>query len=599
MSVRRVSALAVTALAAMICLSCGDVYRPVVIPINPTPPNPSGFHAVFAISSNVPFNKGAAFQIDVSGDTNIGQANMGWNPTHAAILPTNSRVFVASAGTLNVGGADVVTAFTPAANSSAGTGLGTPTTFTFPNVGPAGPDGLPTWVCSYLPDFLTTTQFNSVYVANYGVENDPACLPNGLSSTDSVAVLGLSNSAITNIAYLPGGSHPVALAETPNAQHLYVVNQGTGTVTDLSPTDLSTKATIAVGATPVWAAARNDNQRVYVLTQGDGTLVPIDVATDAVLPSPTVGAGANFVLFEPHLNRLYVTNPTTGTVDVFAATGGPQDTPVLLAAISMTAGSNPPCAVACSPVSVAALPDGSRFYVASYVTQPNCPDVNVGTSSPCMIPMLTVFDALSMLPRQPTSNLLAPSYSLPLLTSPQFSASQYAVSPVASCVPAANYAPGTTRFRMFATASADSSHVYVSICDAGVIADVRTTTSTITTGGNNAPDVLITDISAPLGTCTGANCSGVATITSYSISSGVATFTANNNFIPGTRVAISGFTGTTGSQLNGQTLTVLASQLSGTTFQCNVSVADGSGTDTGTAVPISPPQRPIYLVTGQ
>jgi hypothetical protein len=139
----------------------------------------------------------------------------------------------------------------------------------------------------------------------------------------------------------------------------------------------------------------------------------------------------------------------------------------------------------------------------------------------------------------------------------------------------------------------------VTVCDAGIIADVVTTTSTISTGGNNAPDTLIADIPAPLGTCTGASCSTVATITSYSISSGLATFTANNNFVPGTRVAISGLTSTPGSLLDGQTLTVLASGLSGTSFQCSVSVGDGSGTETGTAVPISPPQSPIFLVTGQ
>ena len=593
-------ARALAALALIICVSCGDVYRPVVIPVNPTPPNPAPFHAVFAISNNVPFNKGAALQIDVSGDTNIGQADMGVNPTHAAVLPNNSRVFVAGAGSLYAGGSDVITAFTPAANSPVGTGLGTPTTFTFPNFGPTGTGGAPAWSCSYLPDFVATTQTSAVFVANYGVDNDPACLPN-LSSTDSVAVVTLASNAITNFAYLPAGAHPVALAETPNSQHLYVVNQGNGTVVDLSPTDLSTHATIPVGTTPVWAVARNDNQRVYVLTQGDGTLVSIDVASDTVVGSASVGAGANYLIVDPHLNRLYVTNPATSTVYVFAATGGANDTPVLLSSINMTAGANPPCATACSPVSVTALADGSRFYVASYATETACSDVNVGNTSPCMIPMLTVFDALSMTPKQPTSNLLAPSYSLPLLAVPRFAAAQYAVPPVTSCVPAATYAPGTTRFRMFTTSAADSSHVYVSICDAGAIADIRTTTSTISSGSNNVPDTLITNILSPLGTCSGVTCSTVATVTSFSITSNVVTFQATNSFIPGTRVAISGLTSTNGKPMNGQTLTVLATGLSGTQFACNVSgLADVASTiDAGTAVPISPPQSPIFLLAGQ
>jgi YVTN family beta-propeller protein len=513
MSLRRVGGLATVALAMMVCLSCGDIYRPVVIPIAITPPNSANFHAVFGISANAQINPGAALQIDVSGDTDIGQANIGINPTHAAILPNNSRVFVASAGSFFPGQSDVVTAFAPAFSSSVATGLGTPITFTYPNVGPIGSAGTPTWFCSYLPDFLTTTETTRMYVAKYGVENYPGCALN-LSSTDSVAVLSNTENTITKIAYLPAGAHPVALAETPNDQHLYVVNQGNDTVSDLSPVDLSITATIAVGTTPVWAVARPDNQRVYVLSQGSGTLVAIDVATDTILPSQTnlsVGVGANFLLYDPHLNRLYVTNPTNGTLYVFSATGGsdlsgnPNDTPTLLATISMTAGANPPCSGICSPVSVAALRDGSRFYVASFETQTSCSDPNVGGTA-CIIPLLTVFDARSMTVKPASASLRSPSISL--LSTPHFAASQYALPRVTACDAAPTYAPGTTRFRMHATAAADSSHVYVSICDGGTIADVVTTTNTIATG-SNTPDTLVTDIPAPFGACSG-TCSSAA-----------------------------------------------------------------------------------------
>jgi hypothetical protein len=50
---------------------------------------------------------------------------------------------------------------------------------------------------------------------------------------------------------------------------------------------------------------------------------------------------------------------------------------------------------------------------------------------------------------------------------------------------------------MFAAASSDSSHVYVSICDAGVIADVSAVSSSIASGGTNAPDTLISDLPTP------------------------------------------------------------------------------------------------------
>jgi DNA-binding beta-propeller fold protein YncE len=671
MSLRRVGKLAAVGLATLLWMSCGEIYRPVVIPINTTPPNPANFHAVFGISANQPFNQGTALQIDVSGDSDIGVANMGVGPTHAALLPNYSRVFVASAGSLYSGDVDVITAFTPAARGTTATGLGTPVTFTFPNLGAGqsasissisengnlvtvtlsaalsqakvgaviqissvsvagyvgsflissvngttityqdstpnlaatsgGTATIPTF-CSYQPDFLTTTQNSAIYVANYGVENGLNC---NLGSTDSVAVLNSTTNQMPNIVYLPAGSHPVALAETPNAQNLYVVNQGNNTITDLFPIDLSTIATIPVGNTPVWAVSRVDGNRIYVLTQGDGQLVPIDTATNTVLQSQTnlsVGAGANFILYDPDLNRLYVTNPSTGTVYVFSATGGtdpggtPNDTPRLLATISMTAGANPPCPNGCSPVSVAALPDGSRFYVASYETAATCPDPNIGSSASCVIPRLTVFDAPSFTVKPISASLLAPSLSL--VTSPQFAATQYAVPQVASCVPAATYAPGTTRFRMFATAAADSSHVYVSICDAGAIADVSTTTNTISMG-SNTPDSLVTDIPSPFAACSSVSCN-VAAITGFSISSNVVTFQAVNAFVTGQRVVISGLSSTAGSVLNGQSLTVLATGLSGTQFECSFSSADvGLTSDTGTAVPLPPTQSPVFLLTGQ
>ena len=349
--------------------------------------------------------------------------------------------------------------------------------------------------CRYLPDFVVAAQTSTVFVANYGVESDPNC---DLSSTDSIAVLSNTLNSITNIVYLPAGSHPVAMAEvqSPTGDKLYVANQGSNLISSFNTVDMSANTVNGFSGTlPVWLVARGDGQRVYALTQGDGHLVPIDPATDTVLGSQTnlsVGSGANFILYEPNLNRLYVTNPTTSTVYVFSATGGldpstllPNDTPTLLATISLSAGANPPCPNGCSPLSVAALPDGSRFYVASYETAAACPDSHVAGG--CVIPRLTVIDARNFALRVP---------AMFLLTSPPFAATQYAVPPVSTCVASSPYAPGSARFRVFAAPAADSSRVHVSICDAGVVAVVNTTTNTISTG-TNAPDTLVTDLLAP------------------------------------------------------------------------------------------------------
>jgi DNA-binding beta-propeller fold protein YncE len=572
MSFRRVGWVAAIALATLLELSCGQIYRPVVIPINITPPAPANFHAVFGISVNAAFNPGTALQIDVSGDSDIGQANMGINPTHAAILPNNSRVFVANAGgSLCPAGTDLITAFFPASDSPTGTGLGTVTTFTLPNTtstqssgitaisesgnvvtvtlsaplstvasaqivisnvtvtgqNPTGYNGcfaissvngttvqyvdpvaglpaasaggtatVPTF-CPYIPVYLASSQNNAMFVANYGVEGDPNC---NFSSTDSVAYLDTLNNTVGNIAYLPAASHPVAMVETPNALNLYVLNQGSNSVTDLSPADLSTLGTTPVGSIPAWAVARPDGQRLYVITQGDGELYTINTATNAVMPgSPQAvgGAGANFVLYDKSLNRLYVTNPTAGKVYLFDATADPPapiGSPTGAIAIPLPPACTAATCSAVMPVSVAALADGSRFYVASYATATgsSCPDPNVaaGVAAGCVIPQVTVFDAGTLAVKTTVFPLM------PSVASPVNQVQPFALASVPFCAPVIPYTPASSRFRMSAAASTDGSRVYASMCDGGSVAIVNTTTSTIATGVNTS-DNLVTDLLAP------------------------------------------------------------------------------------------------------
>jgi len=226
-----------------------------------------------------------------------------------------------------------------------------------------------------------------------------------------------------------------------------------------------------------------------------------------------VGAGANYILYDKNTSRLYVTNPSTGLVYLFSAIGDsptPLPTPAGNPPGALVIPPVPPCVAApatcgpVTPVSIAALPDGSRFYVASYQTQTPCSDLNAGSGS-CIIPMVTVFDAHSLTIRTASSSYFGAELSL--LSGPPFVPAdfntnppkppQYAIPATQSCVPAAIYSPGSTRFRMFATAAADSSHVYVSICDAGVIAAISTVTNTVSQG-TNAEDRLVIDLLAPL-----------------------------------------------------------------------------------------------------
>ena len=122
---------AVMLAAALLCVACGQIYRPVVIPTQLTPPTPANFHTVFGLDANVPGQPGAAVQIDVSGDSVVGQTptdpngkNVGILPTHLAVLPSQSRLFVASAGGLFTNGTDLVAALVGDVELSAVRGLG-------------------------------------------------------------------------------------------------------------------------------------------------------------------------------------------------------------------------------------------------------------------------------------------------------------------------------------------------------------------------------------------------------------------------------------------------------------------------------------------
>jgi hypothetical protein len=86
--------LAGVLLLGLICISCGDVYRPTIIP-NPVPtPDPKSFHAVIAVNQNTTFNPGTGMQMDVAGDSNAGVTKVAMGPVHAAVI--GARVYVAN-----------------------------------------------------------------------------------------------------------------------------------------------------------------------------------------------------------------------------------------------------------------------------------------------------------------------------------------------------------------------------------------------------------------------------------------------------------------------------------------------------------------------
>jgi DNA-binding beta-propeller fold protein YncE len=412
----RCTAFALLLLAMLICTGCGDVFRPVANPQPGPVPDPKNFHFAIVASQNAPGNQGSAMQIDVSGDTNVGVVkagalglgSLGQGPVHAAILtPNANRVYVANG--LN----DSVTTFSPANLFGP---VSTAITITLPT--------------GSQPVFVHSTESGRMYVANFAANN--------------VAVINTISNVVTN--FIAVGANPAVLAETPDGRKLYSVNKGAGSITAINTVDL-TSTTISGFTGLVWAVASLDSKKLYVLDQNG--LSVIEALTDTPIP-PVVplAAGSNFMALDPHLNRLYITNPGAGSLTILdAAVTPPMVLPNTVALPSTVAMATP-------------LNDGTRAYVASYqvgaCTAPNDP------ADTCVSSQVQVI--------RTSDNTLSKTIDLGSvdLTSTGLLQSK----------PVCDDAASSGRFPVSMASSVDSSRVYVANCYAGSTSVIRTSDDT-------------------------------------------------------------------------------------------------------------------------
>jgi YVTN family beta-propeller protein len=470
----RAARVAFALLLMFICTSCGETYRPVAFPIIPTPPNPGTFHFILALSGNgmnasdtvQPPTPGSTIRYDTSGDTVVGIIDTGAGPVHAAVLPSGAAWYAANSLE------DTITVSTTSASS-------TRTTIALPDT-PGDPTAIPPVApILALPVFVHTTENSKVYVANYNYGT--------VSVINASTNVVIANVGVDPLAAIPNlAAHPVALAELPNGQKVYSANQGNGSVTVINTVDDSVGIVLnTVGSSPVSAAARSDSQRVYVLDRSSGNISVIDPTTtpDTVIGTVPTAAGADYMLYDSKRNRLYVMSSGDNALWAFDAVAS-VPTPLFSAPLNMVPpaqSTNHPCSTAVSPtpVSLVALPDGSRVYVASYQKDTAggniCSEVSVFTSA-----NYTAGNVISL-------------GSAPIVT-------DTAHYPMGCETARPNPAGPPMGSRISITSSADNkptTRVYVADCDQG-------NTSIITTVAINSPgevfqpDNLITQINAPL-----------------------------------------------------------------------------------------------------
>ncbi len=252
-------------------------------------------------------------QIDVSGDTNIGNHEAGLNPVHAALSSSLNIVYVVNQGD------NTLSTYSP------GFGVGA-TVATIPLLqNNSEPNAQASYVAvSSAYGFVVESALNRVVVVNSG--------------------------ALNVQAFVPVGVNPVSVTCTNDGRKAYVVNQGSNSVSVISTKDNTNTGNIAVGSSPGPVTISADNNYVFVGNEGDGTVSVIDTNSDAVTNTLTVGTDPTELVWDTGLNRLYVVNTGSSSVTIIDGNSFPQ---TVLKTVSTSA----------NPVAVAALDNGTKFYV--------------------------------------------------------------------------------------------------------------------------------------------------------------------------------------------------------------------------------------------
>lgn len=350
----RILWLALFLAAAALLAGCNDTLRQFIISVPKPTGNPAENSHAVVLSTN-PVGDGSDMHIDVSGDTVVGIVNVGANPVFLGKGPGRAYI-INSDNTMT----SYIALLPLSSNINTVTMPPTTSGIVAGGVGSTG----------------------NFYTADHA-SND--------SNLVSQAVLAVTQT-------VPVGAGPVAVAGNSANSKIYVVNHDDNTVTVVSTIDNTVLKTIPVGSQPIWGVMSVDGVDVFVVNQGDGTVSVIDTTLDIVITTISVGnnpaiASPNFAFYDPNRERVYVSNTGESTVSVIKADGinlgvTPQILPILLKNV----------AVSGTPVSVAALNDGSKVYTALG----NCP---VGTNhtnlvanlASCNGNLVSVMDAQALL----------------------------------------------------------------------------------------------------------------------------------------------------------------------------------------------------------
>jgi DNA-binding beta-propeller fold protein YncE len=362
---------------AVVIAGCGNSYRPVITPINPTGPGAQPTSYAVVISSPSSTSNGVATVIDYAGDTIMTQAPIGPNPT----------------------------AFTLDANGARGYTVNSDHTLTNFQASQSEPQQKDIFY-STLPAAAQTI----------GLFSPAAGLWVADLNQSVIDVMAISGSAQSFKLAIPVASTPISVVGLGTlGQHVYAISQNvpfgvacnnaaasagaSGEADAIEVSNFTVSAHIPLGKCPVYAIASSDGRRVFVLNRGSDTVTVIDSQNNALdnrCPPPTGCVNQNGQTYFSHpalpLSTTAVTavgiQPPNSTTGLPAVAGPvyaeyvPATQQLLIADYdggtislidvsldeygndSSTFGTTFTIPVGHNPASVTALADGSRAYTA-------------------------------------------------------------------------------------------------------------------------------------------------------------------------------------------------------------------------------------------
>ena len=353
--------------------ACGDTYRPVANPLVGPGGQPQTAYNAYLLSSN-PNGFGSTDQINVSGDTSMQVLSQGRGSHYEAFMPGVSTLLIANSED------DSVSAFTPSTSASISTinllpgshpvFLGSSQISVMYTVN-SGPN-------SECPTSGSISSISSSYVltGTVCVGQNPTVLaqaPNGgnvfviNSGNGSVLTYNPSSGQTRTLTSADGlAANPVYVVAGASANYGFVLAQGDGTgpgtLDIVSGVDGSLAGSQPLGVRPTFGYIDSNLSRLYIVNNGSNTVTVLDISNlnfSSSTPAPvlatvdlgaTGGTGPVAVTTLPDKSRFYVANAGSNNVSVVSQTSFQVLKTV---------------AVQSNPVWIAADPGSTKVYVVN------------------------------------------------------------------------------------------------------------------------------------------------------------------------------------------------------------------------------------------